>query len=381
MTEPLSMAVRARRGTALVVLATLAAVLAGLWIRTDRVPGLSDFSTVFLSILLEAFPFVLLGTFISSVIHLFVTPALLERVIPKNRLLGLLVASVTGFAFPICECANVPVMRRLVVKGLPLPVAVTFLLSVAIVNPVVLFSTWIAFGGDWRVVVLRGGLGMVIAIASGWLVGLLPDTGSPLREQGVDPDTGKPCGIIASHANGGCCDHDHTGQTGHCEHSDNSDNNAHNGPVGASQAGRRQGLATLIREVLEHTADELYGVGRFLVMGAAVAAIMQTVLPRAALVGIGMAPFASILVLMFLAYVLSLCSEADAFIAATFAGYFTPGAVMAFMVYGPMMDIKNTLMLLEGFKPRFVMILFALTTMLCLLAGLAVNQSGLWGGF
>jgi uncharacterized protein len=131
--------------------------------------------------------------------------------------------------------------------------------------------------------------------------------------------------------------------------------------------------------VLEHTGSELYAVGRFLIMGAAVASVMQTLLPRSSLIGIGAAPVLSILVLMFLAYVLSLCSEADAFIAATFAGYFTPGAVMAFMVYGPMMDIKNTLMLLEGFKPRFVFILFALTTVLCLLAGYAINSTGFWG--
>jgi hypothetical protein len=349
-------------GSMVLLLAAGLSISVGLFIRAGQAPRISDFSTVFGSILFEAFPFVLIGTIISSAIHLFVTPELLARIIPGNRVAGLLVASVAGFAFPICECANVPVTRRLVAKGMPVPVAVTFLLAVAIVNPVVLFSTWIAFGGDWKAVLLRGGLGMLIAIISGWLVGLMPESRAPLRDhvagEALVPEDG--------HAHGPDCACGHDEDCGH-EHVDSA------APVRTTLVGR-------VRAVMEHTGSELYAVGRFLIMGAAVAAMMQTLFPRSALIGIGAAPVLSILVLMFLAYVLSLCSEADAFIAATFAGYFTPGAVMAFMVYGPMMDIKNTLMLLEGFKPRFVAMLFALTTILCLLAGLALNSAGIWGG-
>lgn len=341
-------------GSSVLIVAAGLSISAGLVIRSGQAPRISDFSTVLVSILFEAFPFVLIGTIISAAIHLFVTPELLARIIPGNKFAGLFIASIAGFAFPICECANVPVTRRLVAKGMPTPVAVTFLLAVAIVNPVVLFSTWIAFGGDWKAVLLRGGLGMLIAIMSGWLVGLMPESRSPLRV----------------HVAG----NDQVSKDGHDEHCDcGHDHVVVAGKGRASWLGR-------VRDVLEHTGSELYAVGRFLIMGAAVAAIMQTLLPRWSLIGIGAAPVLSILVLMFLAYVLSLCSEADAFIAATFAGYFTPGAVMAFMVYGPMMDIKNTLMLLEGFKPRFVVILFALTTILCLFAGLAVNNAGIWGG-
>lgn len=359
-------------GSMVLLLAAGLSISVGLFIRAGQLSRISDFSTVFVSILFEAFPFVLIGTIISSAIHLFVTPELLARIIPGNKFAGLFVASIAGFAFPVCECANVPVTRRLVAKGMPTPVAVTFLLAVAIVNPVVLFSTWIAFGGDWKAVLLRGGLGMLIAILSGWLIGLLPESRAPLRAHLVG--NGQISTAGHEHGDDCGCGHDDGYGSGHDEQCDCGHDHGTSTGTGSAIWIMR------VRNVLEHTGSELYAVGRFLVMGAAVAAIMQTLLPRSSLIGIGAAPVLSILVLMFLAYVLSLCSEADAFIAATFAGYFTPGAVMAFMVYGPMMDVKNTLMLLEGFKPRFVLFLFAFTTILCLFAGLAVNSSGIWGG-
>ncbi|HOX13501.1 MAG TPA: permease [Spirochaetia bacterium] len=333
--------------------------------RRSEYPRLADFTTVFLSILLEAFPFVLLGTLISSAIHILVSAETIARILPRSRLAGLLAASAAGFAFPICECANVPVTRRLLAKGLPAPLAVTFLLAVAIVNPVVLFSTWVAFGGNLGVVLLRGLLGMGIAVLTGWIVGSLPVGRQPLRDTapgGAGEEQGWEHG--PDHGPGCDCGHDHP-----------HDHDAgHGGNRGADtgRAGRR-GAADAALEILTHAGAEIYSVGRYLILGAAVAALMQTILPRAALVGVGAAPLLSVAALMVLAYLLSLCSEADAFIAATFAGYFTPGAVLAFMVYGPMMDVKNTLMLLDGFKPRFVAILLALVTAACLGAGFLVN--------
>lgn len=345
--------------------AAAASAAAGLAARRSEYPRLADFTTVFLSILLEAFPFVLLGTLISSAIHILVSAETIARILPRSRLAGLLAASAAGFAFPICECANVPVTRRLLAKGLPAPLAVTFLLAVAIVNPVVLFSTWVAFGGNLGVVLLRGLLGMGIAVLTGWIVGSLPVGRQPLRDAapgGAGEEQGWEHG--PDHGPGCDCGHDHP-----------HDHDAgHGGNRGADtgRAGRR-GAADAALEILTHAGAEIYSVGRYLILGAAVAALMQTILPRAALVGVGAAPLLSVAALMVLAYLLSLCSEADAFIAATFAGYFTPGAVLAFMVYGPMMDVKNTLMLLDGFKPRFVAILLALVTAACLGAGFLVN--------
>lgn len=351
---------------ALLALALVGAFALGTGIRHGSYREASDFLTVLMGILLEAFPFVLLGTLLSSLINTLVTPNLLARIIPKNRLFGLFIASLSGFAFPICECANVPVTRRLIAKGLPTPIAVSFLLSVAIVNPVVLLSTWMAFGGSWTAVLARGGLGMGIAMLVGWIVGLAPSLRNPLKDDAV----------VSSSAHDCACSHGHEGEASfQHEHEHEHECHCSREPVA------RRSSADLIKEVLVHASSELYDVGRFLIMGATVAALMQVAIPRASLIGIGLHPILSVAVLMLLAYVLSLCSEADAFIAATFAGYFTPGAVVAFMVYGPMMDVKNTLMLLGGFKPRFVLALLALTTLLCLASGIAINYGDLIGAF
>ncbi len=353
---------RPRAGPVMFVMCIVAAIAAGRVAGSGGFPALADFITVFFSILLEAFPFILLGTTISSAINLFVTPEIISRFMPRSRILGSFLASLLGFAFPICECANVPVMRRLVAKGMPIPIAVTFLLSVAIVNPVVLFSTWVAFGGDWKIVLLRGGFGMLVAIVVGNLAGLFEASKRPLK---VSPG-GTP------HAHGQeadeCCGHEigaHGASCPGCGHD-------HGGTGHATDAGRRAWTRVVV-DVLEHTGTELFSVGRYMISGAAVAALMQTILPRSILVGVGTAPFISILVLMALAYLLSLCSEADAFIAASFSGYFTQGAIVAFLVFGPMMDVKNTLMLLDGFKPKFVLVIVVLVTVACCLAGVFVN--------
>ncbi|MBI4844996.1 MAG: permease [Candidatus Omnitrophica bacterium] len=106
---------------------------------------IEEFTIILLSILLEAFPFVILGAFISSMLHLFVHERVIARFIPKNKFLGLFAASLMGIIFPVCECAIIPVMRRLIRKGLPFYIAVTFMCAVPIVNPIVLLSTYYAF--------------------------------------------------------------------------------------------------------------------------------------------------------------------------------------------------------------------------------------------
>ncbi len=313
---------------------------------------LESFSTIFVSILIEAFPFILIGVTLSSVIQVLVTPSFLQRILPKNTWLAIFLASITGFIFPICECANVPVTRRLVQKGLPLPIAITFMLAVAIMNPVVLLSTFYAFGGNWRVVFLRGGLGMVCAI----LIGILSrwfSPKSPLRDKYVN-----------DHAAACNCGHGHDHEEDCCDHDEEP--HAHHHHTQSHQAFQeKRGFLRQTWRVLDHTSLELFSVGRFLILGAMISAMMQTFLPRQYLLFLGQDRVLSILVMMGLAYVLSLCSEADAFIARTFVGQFSSGSIMAFMLYGPIMDVKNTLMLLEGFKPKFVLRLNLVAFIVC----------------
>ncbi len=351
-----------------------------LWIGIQAVRGsfivqeaaLINFTTMFISIILEAFPFVLFGVFISSLIQIFVTEDMLLRWIPKRKLPALLAASMMGLFFPICECANVPVARRLIAKGVPLHVGITFLMSVAIMNPVVLLSTYYAFGGSWRVALVRGLLGVAGAIIIGFLISLIRNPEKVLR--------------MTARITGCGCDHDHAGH----EHVHSDHGNA--GQL-ACGCGCRQGIPltvnieaaedtilnrffSRVREIISHTSVELFSVGRFLIMGAFISSFVQVFLPRNLLMAVGERPLLSILILMALAYGLSLCSEADAFIARTFVGQFTSGAIMAFMIFGPMIDVKNTLMLLEGFNARFVVRLIVITSVVCFTFGLLINLAG-----
>ena len=108
-------------------------------------PWLPDFSFLFLSILVEGAPFILLGTIISGFIDVSLPSGAIDRLLPRNRGLAVLMSGLLGIIFPVCECAVVPVIRRLVKKGLPPACAITYMLAAPIVNPVTFLSTYSAF--------------------------------------------------------------------------------------------------------------------------------------------------------------------------------------------------------------------------------------------
>ncbi|MBB6216780.1 hypothetical protein HNQ80_002884 [Anaerosolibacter carboniphilus] len=340
--------------------------------------ALEGFTTVFLSIILEAIPFVMIGAFVSSMIQMFVSEQTIAKVIPKNRFLGLLAASLMGFIFPVCECAIVPIMRRLMNKGVPLHIAVTFMLAVPIVNPVVLTSTYYAFSGQTSMVLLRGGLGIFGAVLIGHIIGLLEGKKNPLKNHGISEGSGCGCGhhhheefengleIEEEHHSHhhGAHHHDHHHPCG-CEH--------HHGHPAVHQ---KQGLWRTLMDVMEHMSLELYDVGKFLILGAFLSALMQTFVSRSYILSIGQGSVTSVLVMMLMAFVLSLCSEADAFIARTFLGQFTTGSIVGFLIFGPMIDIKNTLMLSGAFKGKFVVKLIVVISMVCFMLAMLVNIIG-----
>lgn len=313
------------------------------WILTYLRPStIENFTVIFLSIILEALPFIILGALISSMIQLFVSEQTIARVIPKNKWAGLVAASLIGIVFPVCECAIVPIVRRLMKKGVPVYIGITFMLAVPIVNPIVLLSTYYAFSGQLYMLGIRAGLGIAGAIIIGYLI----DTFSQGKEVLKDNEAhNEQCTC-------GCNDYRYI-------------------------RGRKKDPVTILRILLEHTSKELYDVGKFLILGAFLSAFMQTFVQRNLLLSIGQGPISSILVMMALAFVLSLCSEADAFIAKTFVGQFTPGAIAAFLILGPMIDVKNTLMLAGSFKAKFVAKLIALIFAICLLLTMWVNI--IWG--
>jgi uncharacterized membrane protein YraQ (UPF0718 family) len=295
---------------------------------------IQNFSVIFISIVLEAMPFIMMGAFISALIQVFITENTISRFLPKNKLLGVFAAALSGLVFPVCECAVIPIARRLIKKGVPVNIAVAFMLAVPIVNPIVLLSTYYAFHAKPYMVLVRGGFGFLIAVSIGMIIDILQGKNSPLKNSLVE--TGSLCS----------CGYDHTYK-------------------------KKQ---SKLMEIIHHTNAELYDIGKFLILGAAISAFFQTVISREYILIVGQHPVYSIAAMMLFAFLISLCSEADAFIASTFVGQFTNGGITAFLLLGPMIDIKNTLMLSASFKKSFIVKLIFLIFTMCFVAGSIINM-------
>lgn len=282
-------------------------------------------NTIFISILIEAIPFVLIGVFISGIIQMFVTEEMIAKIIPKNRFLAVLLATIVGALFPACECGIVPIVRRLLQKGVPLHAGIAFMLTGPVINPIVLFSTYVAFGNKWDMMLYRGGLAMAVA----FIVGIV------LSYQFKDNQ------LLKAHVT-----------TNHHVH--------------------KETFFTKFKGTCRHAVDEFFSVGKYLIIGAFIAASMQTFVKTSTLLAIGQNDVSSSLVMMVLAFILSLCSEADAFIASSFSSTFSIGSLIAFLVFGAMVDIKNMLMMFGTFKKRFVFFLIFYISILVLVGSLFI---------
>jgi hypothetical protein len=299
---------------------------------------LQGFVTVFLGIFIEALPFLMAGVLVSSAIHFYVSSDTIQRYTPRNPVLAAMSGAVLGLAFPVCECGSIPAARRLLSKGAALPTGIAFALAAPVINPVVLISTFVAFA-SWEMVAWRAGLTFAIATIVALLVG-----GTALREKVLAP-LPEP-----EH------DHDHHHDHDHNHHHHHDDPNA-----------------PPLQRVLSHANVEFFEMVRYLIIGGLLAATLQTLVPQQALVALGDGPVLSVIVMILLAIVLSICSTVDSFIALSFVGTFSPGAIVAFLVFGPMIDIKSTLMLTTTFRRGAIALIILLCFQLTLLAGIAIN--------
>jgi uncharacterized membrane protein YraQ (UPF0718 family) len=296
---------------------------------------LNSLAIVFISIVLEAIPFMLMGSLVGGVIEAFLSRERMTALLPKRGWQTVCVAAAAGILFPVCECAVVPVVRRLVGKGFPFGAAIGYLLGGPIVNPVVAASTALAYAFDWRMVALRLAGGYFLAVVIGLVMGRLFENVPAILTIGVDPAS-PPCGgRHDSHdAACGCC----------------STHNAETPVDWMDKAG-----AAFI-----HAKNDFLAVGHYLVIGAFIAALAQTVVERSLFMSLADIPSVSVLLMMSLAILLNLCSEADAFIAASFQETMPVSAQLAFLLTGPMLDLKLLLMYRSLFTKRVIVALASL---------------------
>jgi len=297
---------------------------------TDITVTVNIFATRFLGIFDEAVPFLLLGSITSGLIEMFVKAEDILRYLPKNNVGAALGGTFLGIAFPVCECGVVPVTRRLFTKGLPISMGVAFLLAAPFMNPIVFASTFIAFGFG-PVFIGRFVITAIVAISIGVILGRFAKPEDVLKLQSMQTlDKVQP------------------------------------------NISRIPFRSKLLR-AFYIAGDEFFEMGRFLIVGSALAAAMQTLVPQESLLALGTGPVLSVVFMQVLAFILSVCSTVDSFLALAFVNTFTTGSIISFLSFGPMVDIKSTLMFTGVFKGRVVMYLVLLPFMMNLLAGVLIN--------
>lgn len=248
--------------------------------------ALRNWSTVFVAITLQAMPFLVGGVLVSGAIAAFVPSGLLSSILPGRSAFTVPIAATAGMALPGCECGSVPIAGRLISRGAPVPAALAFLLAAPAINPVVLVATAVAFPGQPKVVAARyvASLSTAIVVGLVWFRVGRPEWTARATQQ-----------------------HDHD----------------------------QSRLATFV-ETVQH---DFMHAGGFLVVGAIAAAVLQTVVPRTVLDAVAGSGVAAVSAMAILAVVLAVCSEADAFVAASLA-QFSLTSRLVFLVVGPAVDVK-----------------------------------------
>ena len=354
---------------------------------------LNNSFTLFLSLLVEAMPFLLLGVIFSGILQWLIDEGKLITYLPRNPLLGAFVGSLVGFLFPVCECGNVPVARRLLIQGIPISVVIGFLLAAPTINPIVIWATWTAFRDQPEIVVLRVVFSIVIATIIGWAFSVQKDIRpilqsktarllplpqqlvsqkletSPLLQSGTfflgQSTTSLPLESmrLAPGSMMAPVDSQSLGVNG--EITTHKDMNLRS----LFLVPDRQRLLYLLNTIVQ----ELRELGGVLVIGSAIAAIIQVAAPRELILSLGQSSISSIIAMLTLATVVSICSTVDAFFALSFAATFTSGSLLAFLVFGPMIDIKAVGLLLSFFRSRAVIYLIILAAQLTFIMAVVVN--------
>lgn len=291
--------------------------------------ALQNFKTIFLSIILEAFPFILLGVIVAALLNVFVSEDMVRRFVPKNPILGILFGCFLGVIFPLCECGMIPVVRRLILKGMPLYVGVIYILTGPILNPVVFASTFMAFRSRPEIAYSRMFLAFAAAVIIGSIIYKFIKS-NPLKN--------------------------------------------HAAAMQMQQQQQTHKHKNKMFGTLGHASDEFFEMGKYLMFGALVTAVIQSSVSRESLVAIGQGEISSHVFMMVFAFVLSICSTSDAFVASSFLSTFSIGSLLTFLVFGPMLDFKTTLMMLAVFRVKFVLLLMSLITIVVLAVSLIYQQ-------
>jgi uncharacterized membrane protein YraQ (UPF0718 family) len=317
----------------LFVLGLVGVVIARVWTDRNLVPlqgQIQDILTLSISLLVESLPFIILGISLSILVQVFVPEAWLVSWLPENPFARRAIVSLFGMFLPVCECGNVPLARGLMGRGYSVGDSLTFLLAAPIVNPVTIITTHQAFGFDDGILVARLLAGYAIANLVGWLLSLHPHPESLLTTKFA-----KECRLPASHHG-----------------------------------------ATRLERVGSMFVAESTALMPALIIGALIAGSIQVGVSREVLIALGTDPIISVFAMLLLAFVISVCANVDAFFILPFAQTFLPGSIVAFLVFGPLIDIKMVALLRTTYTAKTIVIIASVVGLASLSLGMVMNSVG-----
>ncbi len=270
---------------------------------------------------LEAFPFLLIGSILGTVIEVFLPEKLFQKKIFQKKSTGLLISLFLGFLLPTCECGVIPIAKKMAKKGLPAYLAVVYMFSAPVINPIVIIATFVAF--RYNIWMTAGRVG--ISALTAFIVGLVL---SGQKNIFLEKDSLKVSDIEHNHhVDQNCCD--------------------------------EQELLTIpdkIIFIIRHASEELLEMSKYLILGALLASAFRVLVPKSIIMLFLPNPLFSILFMMIMAVLLSICSEADAFVASSF-GRFSPFSQLAFVTIGPVVDLKLLFMYSGTFKKKAIILI------------------------
>lgn len=271
---------------------------------------------IFLSLVIQILPFLLIGAILSSLIQVFVSPNRFNKIFEKTSIKSLFVALFAGIFFPVCDCAMVPVATSIIKKGYSYPVAITFLLASPAVNPIVILSTYYAFPNMPRVIMYRIGFGLLLAMVIGMLLMLI--------------EKRNKVSIVKDHID------------------------KYSISDSAIYKFRPKGRMKYLEAIVVHTRKELFKVGFYVIIGAFISAVLQVLISKDVFMGMNKINAVALIAMLVAAFFISVCSTSNAFIARTFYNVMPANAILAFIVMGPMLDITNLSVMFGTFKNKFM---------------------------
>lgn len=290
-------------------------------------PVIQDGLTLGLSVLIESIPFIILGIALSVIVQVWLPQTWLMSILPRGPIARRFVISLLGMFLPVCECGNVPLARGLIARGYTVSDSMTFLLAAPIVNPVTIITTHQAFGFDNGILVARLVGALLIANLLGWLYSRHPQPEALLTTKFAASCKVEPTGL------------------------------------GAGKWARS----------LEMFVRESSALMPALIIGSALAGAIQMVVSRDLLVSLGNDPLLSVLAMMGLAFVISICANVDSFFILPFADTFLPGSLVAFLLLGPIVDVKMLALMRTTFSAHTLVWMTVLVAAITAAVGMGVN--------